>query len=122
MAASKRRPWARAGDVYAIRNRTLGGVPIVEGFARLVRPARIGWLDPDEDRWLVEFGPGDSAERLIRRADRKQGPPALTEECGLCGGLGINGYERNRYGEVIRGRTCGDCAGAGEVPITKAGA
>ena len=62
--------WAKKGDLYIIRNATLSGKPFTEGAARLIKRTPLGSMDPDEDRWLVEFDNGDRVERFINRADR----------------------------------------------------
>lgn len=62
--------WAKSGDRFLIRNRNWEGQPINEGVARLVTPDRLECLDPDEDRWLVDFGDGCHVRRVILRADK----------------------------------------------------
>lgn len=64
----------RRGEVYSIRNSTLGGKPCIEGEARLVRciAKEVPGFGRDTESWLVEFldEPGVRFGRVVKAADK----------------------------------------------------
>jgi len=61
----------KKGDLFQIWNQNCRGKDVLEGQAKLVKklsthefPHYEGW-----EKWIVEFGPGDQAERWVRPSD-----------------------------------------------------
>ena len=60
----------KPGDLVSISNTTIGGKPIIEGKAKLIRPSDIGneGLEDGYKYWLVEFTneQGEYFDRIVK--------------------------------------------------------
>lgn len=59
----------KAGDIVEVKNTTIGGKPIIEGNAKLIKPSDIGndGLNEGYEYWQVEFtdSKGEYFDRIV---------------------------------------------------------